>query len=119
MEQIEKLVNEVSIELGHGRREKIYQNALTYSLNYSGITASTELPHPVYFKGHCVGTTFIDIVTDTCLIEIKYVKSLNESHRSQVAAYSRDLALDAILINFGSTPVEIEYIKYNKPTLHQ
>jgi len=111
IELIEQISKDINRALGYGRREKIYQNALSYELNYNGITASTEVPHPVYYKGHCVGTTFIDVVTDTCLIEIKYVKSLNQTHREQTMAYSRDLKVDGILINFGSNPIQIEKLK--------
>lgn len=107
---MDKYVREVAEKLGRGRREKVYQNALAHLLNKNKVNASLEVPHPVYFDGVCVGTTFIDILTDTCLIEIKYVKTLNDTHREQAQAYSRDLCLDALLINFGANPVQIELL---------
>lgn len=111
IEDVETMAKAIIKQLGYGRREKVYQNALCYELNYNGITASVEVPHPVYYKQHCVGTTFIDIVTATWLIEIKYVKTLTQTHREQVMAYSRDVALNAILINFGANPIQIEEFK--------
>ena len=111
--QMNAIIREVSNSLGYGRREKVYQNALCYSLNLNGLDASVEVPHPVYYKGYCVGTTFIDIMCATCLIEVKYVKTLNDIHRAQVSAYARDCEQDAVLVNFGAKPVEIEYIKFS------
>ncbi|MAD26196.1 MAG: hypothetical protein CMO44_18720, partial [Verrucomicrobiales bacterium] len=57
-------------------------------------------------------TAFIDILTDTHVIEIKYVRKLTDIHREQCQAYMRDKQRDGILINFGTNPPELETLFY-------
>ena len=42
IENVETMAKAIIKQLGYGRREKVYQNALSYELNYNGITASVE-----------------------------------------------------------------------------
>lgn len=112
MNLIQEMVNDVYAQLGAGRREKAYQMALAYSLNSNGITASTEVSNAVYYYNVHVATAFIDILTDTHVIEIKYVRKLTDIHREQCQAYMRDKQRDGILINFGTNPPELETLFY-------
>ena len=110
-EQIEQLIKDVHNGLGYGRREKVYQHALHYTLNKTGIQSSMEVPFNIQYNGWCVGTSYVDIKTDTCLIEIKYVKKINSIHIAQIHAYMRDWNTDGILINYASNPIEIKHYK--------
>ena len=112
MSSIQEMVSDVYAQLGAGRREKAYQMALAYALNSSGITASTEVSNPVYYYEVHVATAFIDILTETHVIEIKYVRKLTDIHREQCQAYMRDKQRDGILINFGTDPPELETLFY-------
>lgn len=112
MKLIEDLVRDVYAQLGSGRREKAYQMALAYGLNSQGITASTEVSNAVYYYDVHVTTAFIDILTETHVIEIKYVRKLSDIHREQCQAYMRDKGRDGILINFGTNPPEFELLRY-------
>ena len=110
MNLIQEMVNDVYAQLGAGRREKAYQMALAYALNSNGITASTEVSNAVYYYNVHVATAFIDILTDTHVIEIKYVRKLTDVHREQCQAYMRDKQRKGILINFGTDPPELEVL---------
>lgn len=110
MNAIEELVRDVFAELGAGRREKAYQMALAYALNSNGITASTEVSHSIMYYDVHVATAFIDILTETHVVEIKYVKKITDVHRDQCLAYMRDKQLKGILINFGTSPPEVEHL---------
>ena len=112
MNSIQEMVSDVYAQLGAGRREKAYQMALAYALNSSGITASTEVSNPVYYYEVHVATAFIDILTETHVIEIKYVRKLTDIHREQCQSYMRDKQRDGILINFGTNPPELETLFY-------
>ena len=112
MNLIKEMVSDVYAQLGAGRREKAYQMALAYVLNSNGTTASTEVSNAVYYYNVHVATAFIDILTDTHVIEIKYVRKLTDTHREQCQAYMRDKQRDGILINFGTNPPELETLFY-------
>lgn len=119
MNRIHELIEDVYTQLGAGRREKAYQIALAYALNSSGITASTEVSNPVYYYDVHVATAFIDILTETHVIEIKYVRKLTDIHRQQCQAYMRDTQRDGILINFGTCPPEIEELSYTNDGINE
>ena len=114
MNLIQDLVQDVYAQLGPGRREKAYQMALAYGLNSQGITASTEVSNAVFYYDVHVTTAFIDILTETHVIEIKYVRKLTDIHRDQCKAYMRDKGRDGILVNFGTNPPEFESLSYTK-----
>lgn len=119
MNSIQEMVSDVYAQLGAGRREKAYQVALAYALNSSGITASTEVSNPVYYYDVHVATAFIDILTATHVIEIKYVRKLTDIHRQQCQAYMRDKECDGILINFGTCPPEVENLLYTDDGINE
>jgi GxxExxY protein len=112
MNRIHELIEDVYTQLGAGRREKAYQVALAYALNNIGITASVEVSNPVYYYDVHVATGFIDILTATHVLEIKYVRKLTDIHRQQCQAYMRDRERDGILINFGASPPEVQELSY-------
>tara|TARA_B110000008_G_scaffold275041_1_gene311812 strand:- start:8954 stop:9337 length:384 start_codon:yes stop_codon:yes gene_type:complete len=112
--QIEQFIKDVHKGLGYGRREKVYQHALHYVLNKAGIQSSMEVPFNIQFNGWCVGTSYVDIKMDTCLIEIKYVKKITDIHIAQLHAYMRDWDSDGILINYASNPIQIKHYKLSQ-----
>ena len=119
MSSMQEMVSDIYAQLGAGRREKAYQMALAYALNSNGITASTEVSNAVYYYNVHVATAFIDILTDTYVIEIKYVRKLTDIHRQQCRAYMRDKQRDGILINFGACKPEIEELSYTDDGINE
>ena len=119
MNRIHELIEDVYTQLGAGRREKAYQVALAYALNNIGITASVEVSNPVYYYDVHVATAFIDILTATHVLEIKYVRKLTDIHRQQCQAYMRDKRRNGILINFGTCPPEVENLLYTDDGINE
>ena len=119
MNRIHELIEDVYTQLGAGRREKAYQVALAYALNSNGMTASTEVSNAVYYYDVHVTTAFIDILTETHVFEIKYVRKLTDIHREQCQAYMRDKKRAGILINFGASPPEIEELSYTNDGINE
>ena len=119
MNRIHELIEDVYTQLGAGRREKAYQVALAYALNSNGMTASMEVSNAVYYYDVHVATAFIDILTETHVIEIKYVRKLTDIHRQQCQAYMRDKGRNGILINFGSQSPEVENLLYTDDGINE
>ena len=57
---------EVSITLGAGFLEKVYQRALLRELSLRGIRAATEVSFAVTYKGHAVENTLRTCLSRTC-----------------------------------------------------
>jgi GxxExxY protein len=99
---------EVSIELGAGFLESVYQNALMIALQERGLTVEREHPLAVSFHGQNVGQFFADIlVEDKIILELKAVSVLSDIHKAQVINYLKATGIEVgLLINFGNTKLE-------------
>jgi len=97
-------------ELGCGRRENAYQQALQRELHckYRELF-STEVTLPIMYKGYCIASERLDLVLhDVIIVEVKSVRQLQCSHEEQVKAYVRDTGLPGMLINFPTRSAKIE-----------
>jgi GxxExxY protein len=66
---------EVSNELGIGYIESVYENALFVALKQKGITAFTQVPLKVKFRGVIVGDFKADMLIEKkVLVELKAVE---------------------------------------------
>jgi GxxExxY protein len=110
--------------LGNGRRETIYQNAMSIELMKRHIEHAVEVTNPVLYKGYNVGHVRYDIVTYkrditgymemSCIIECKAVAKCSDSLKNQARAYYRDTGCPVFFVNFGQLKVEYEVIDSDK-----
>ena len=75
---------EVSNTLGTGFLEKVYERALVRELGEQGIRVQSQVPFSVFYKGHCVGEYFADILVEgELVVELKCVERLTGEHTAQ------------------------------------
>tara|TARA_Y100000817_G_scaffold307766_1_gene294600 strand:- start:3320 stop:3871 length:552 start_codon:yes stop_codon:yes gene_type:complete len=91
--------------LGRGRREAAYQCALKHELQRSlGLPSMLEYPMPVLYQTERVGVSYVDLlVPKQFFVEVKSVAKLSTKDLLQTMAYSRDLQLVGVLVNFAQT----------------
>ncbi|TAF60360.1 MAG: GxxExxY protein [Flavobacterium sp.] len=93
--EITYLIIEESIvihkKLGAGLLEKVYQEALFYSLKKRGLNVIKEFTVPIIIDDVQIDCAYrIDILVENkVVIEIKSVESLNDLHMAQTLTYLR------------------------------
>jgi len=97
---------EVYNELGHGFLESVYQKSLILALTQADLIVHSPVDIPVYFRGHRVGAFEADVLVDKCvLLELKAVRTLDNSHQAQLLNYLRATDIEiGVLLNFGVKP---------------
>jgi len=93
-------------ELGHGFREIHYHRAMLIALQDAGLAAAREVPAPVYFRGHCIGEQFLDLVAaDLVILELKACRAIIPDHEAQVMGYLRATYYEVgLILNLGPKP---------------
>ena len=101
-------VFEVSNELGVGFLEAVYENAMMVALKDAGISAESQKPIEVSFRGQVVGTFFADLlVEDKVIVELKAAKAIAPQHQAQIVNYLNATGIEVgLLINFGNPKME-------------
>ncbi len=99
---------EVHRQLGPGCLESIYRQALAIEFTVGGVGFLQELPLPVTYKGHDLGTFRADFLCHGAIIVgIKATSNLSRADEAQII---HDLTSSAksigLLINFGSASLE-------------
>jgi len=99
---------EVLNEIGHGFREKTYENALCIALHQKQIDLLIQQRYSVCFKGVEVDSFVPDlIVAGKLILEVKTVESLADEHVGQLLNYLRVTRLQAgVLLNFRHPKLE-------------
>ena len=90
--------------LGCGFLEAVYQEALEIELDKRHIPYEREKELEIYYDGIKLGKKYIaDFVCyDKIILELKAVKELDDSHRSQIYNYLKATGFKlGFLINFG------------------
>ncbi|MFA6434465.1 MAG: GxxExxY protein [Elusimicrobiales bacterium] len=107
---------EVSNELGAGFLESVYEKALFMALRQKGLSATTQHPVSVMFRGESVGDFYADIfVEDKVIVELKAVKALIPEHQAQTINYLNATGIEVgILINFGNPKLEYKRLTRSK-----
>ena len=96
--------------LGCGLLEKVYENALAWELERTGMRVQTQREYPVIYRDKTVGTYCADLVVeDKVIVETKAAERLDDVHRAQVMAYLKVSGLRVgLLMNFGRPRLEFE-----------
>jgi len=104
--------------LGGGYLEKVYENALKIELEKQAFKVEQQFPIPVFYEGVNIGDFYADLLVDsTIIIELKAVETLHARHEAQLVNYLTATQIDdGLLINFGSSSVQIKrkYRVYTK-----
>ncbi len=107
---------EVINELGAGFLESVYENALLLALQQKGLSAISQHPVKVMFRGECVGDFYADIfVEEKVIVELKAVKAIAPEHQAQIINYLNATGIEVgLLINFGNPKLEFKRFTRNK-----
>ncbi len=105
---------EVINELGAGFLESVYENALLLALQQKGLSAISQHPVKVMFRGECVGDFYADIfVEEKVIVELKAVKAIAPEHQAQIINYLNATGIEVgLLINFGNP--KLEYKRFTR-----
>ena len=88
---------EVINELGAGFLESVYEKALLFALRQKGLSAVSQHPVRVLFRGECVGDFFVDIfVEEKVIVELKAVKVIAPEHQAQIINYLNATGIEEI-----------------------
>jgi GxxExxY protein len=93
-------------ELGHGFIESVYERSLAIAFDEAGIAYVRQAPVAVWFRGESVGEFRADFIVDGVIIlELKAVRTLDDSHEAQLLNYLRATNVEVgYLLNFGLRP---------------
>ncbi|MEI6205533.1 MAG: GxxExxY protein [Desulfuromonadales bacterium] len=105
---------EVINELGVGFLESVYEKALLLALQQKGLSAISQHPVKVIFRGECVGDFYVDIfVEEKVIVELKAVKAIAPEHQAQIINYLNATGVEVgLIINFGSP--KLEYKRFTR-----
>jgi GxxExxY protein len=93
----------VYAQLGYGFLEKVYENAMAYELQQSGLQVVKQYKIDVYYCGIIMGEYFADlVVNDKVIVELKAASQLLPRHEAQLLNYLRATRYEVgLLLNFG------------------
>ena len=94
--------NHVFKSLGPGYNECVYHNAMAVSLRKHNIPYETERVLPIKYEDHVIGNLRADIIVDNkYILELKAVKTLNDSMKIQLSNYKKLTGIsEGMVINF-------------------
>lgn len=95
----------------NGFLEKIYEKALFYRLQKTGIEVKCQYPIKVFDEdGTLLGDYFADIfVENRLIVEIKACSTIVDEHIAQLLGYLKASKIEhGLLINFGAPKVQIK-----------
>ena len=96
--------------LGCGFLEKVYENALAFEINKSGLNVKQQEKIQVFYENVVVGNYEADLLVENkVLVELKTVKYLDDVQKAQCLNYLKATGMKiCLLINFGNPRVEVK-----------
>ncbi|HON47793.1 MAG TPA: GxxExxY protein [Kiritimatiellia bacterium] len=94
---------------GPGLLESVYEEALAFELQDRGVSVERQVPVPLVYKGHRLGTPLrLDLlVEEKVVVECKAVEIYNTIFDIQVLTYLRLKSLKlGLVVNFGATTIK-------------
>ena len=106
-------------EMGCGFFERVYENALSIELRRKGINFERQVSLCVHYSGEPVGHYIADIIVGNELLpELKALKSITGSCKSQLLNYLKASGIPAgLILNFGSKSLEFKRMAKRKNNL--
>jgi GxxExxY protein len=99
-------------EVGHGLKEKIYENSLTVLFKTNGIAFDQQRQFPVLFRGVEVGEFVPDLIGfNSVIVDTKVIDRITDHERGQMLNYLRITKLRVgLILNFKSPRLEWERV---------
>lgn len=96
--------------LGHGLREKTYENALCVEFRHQRIEYSQQTRYPVYYRNELVDEFVPDLVVEQrVIVDTKTVETIIDDHRGTMINYLKITGLKVgVIINFKNRKLEWE-----------
>lgn len=93
----------VYAHLGYGFLENVYENAMAFELQESGLTVVKQQKIDVYYRGVVMGEYFADlVVNDKVIVELKAASQMLPRYEAQLLNYLRATQYEVgLLLNFG------------------
>ncbi len=112
----------VANDLGFGFMECVYRRSMLIGLREAGLQAEEEVPIPVSYRGHWVGTFYADIVVDRRIIlELKTAEEITKQFEAQLLHYLRSTPIEVgLILAFGERAKfrRLLFTNDRKPGLH-
>jgi GxxExxY protein len=113
--ETEKIIGfafEVLNEVGHGLKEKIYENSLTVLFKQNGIAFDQQRKFPVLFRSIEVGEFIPDLIAfGSVIVDTKVVDRITDHERGQMLNYLRITKLRVgLILNFKNARLEFERV---------
>ena len=103
--EIRGAIYDVYKELGPGLLESVYEEALCYELEQSGLKVERQLEVPIRYKGNELKTALrLDVlVEDMVIVELKSVEEMKKLFAKQLLTYLRLMGKKiGLLVNFNT-----------------
>ena len=102
--------------MGHGLREKPYENALTVEFRHRGISYSQQPRFPVTWRDEKVGEFIPDLTAfDPFIVDTKTIDRIGDHERGQMLNYLRVTGLPlGLILNFKHSKLQWERIILSK-----
>lgn len=96
--------------LGYGFLESVYEKSLLIEIYRQGLSAESQRPITVLYRGETVGEFVADIIVEgQVILELKSVSKLIKAHEVQLVNYLTSTGIDTgLLINFGENGVQVK-----------
>jgi GxxExxY protein len=96
--------------LGHGLREKTYENALCVEFRHQGIKYSQQTEFPVYYRNELVDEFVPDLVVEQrVIVDTKTVEAIVDDLRGTMINYLKITGMKVgVIINFKNRKLEWE-----------
>lgn len=96
--------------LGHGLREKTYENSLAVEFKYQGLEYSKQTSFPVYYRNELVDEFIPDLVVEKrVIVDTKTVESIVDEHHGTMLNYLKITGLKVgVIINDKHRKLEWE-----------
>ena len=102
--------------LRNGYQELIYHRCLIIEFKKTSLSFLNEIELPIFYDDTEVGRRRVDFLIESkVIVEIKAVSELTDAYLAQALNYLEVMNLEiGLLINFGSTSLEIKRLINNK-----
>lgn len=103
---------EVLNEIGHGLKEKTYENALVVEFGLRGIPFEQQRRFPVTYKGVLVSEYVPDLITfGSLIVDTKVTDRITDHEKGQMLNYLRIAKLQiGLILNFKRAKLEWERV---------
>ncbi len=97
-------------EIGHGFREKTYENALCVEFKHEGLEYAQQSAFPVMYRNEKVDRYVPDLIVENkIIVDTKTVESIIDEHRGTILNYLRITNLQVgLIINYKHPKLEWE-----------